>query len=79
MCESLNVPAKRASIANSFTPPLVKIGNDMTLSFALYPFHDVQNATKILLSNSDGKNYFLGKNLSGCERYQMQYGLIEQQ
>ena len=51
----------------------------MTLSFTLYPFHDVQNSMKILLLNSNGKNYFLEKSLSGCERCQMQYGHIQQQ
>ena len=56
---------------------LVKIGNDMMLSFALYPFPCTQ--LKILLLNSNGKNYFLEKSLSGCERCQMQYGHIQQQ
>ena len=51
----------------------------MTLSFALYPFHEVQDSIKILSSSSNGEIYFLGKNFSGCEKYQMQYGLIQQQ
>ena len=55
---------------------LVEIGNNMTFSFTLYPFHDIQNSIEIVLSN---KNYFLRNNLSGCERYQMQYDLIQQQ